>query len=178
MKKLVYIMVLLLCNLNATHKLQKVSYSKVNNQEQQLELATLTLFFDAMPSVQKVPQDKVNRFNHDRYLFKESSLSDLSAQTLQELASHKNDYYYITYQTTLDGIMLDVYYDPCYITYRVNEGDGINLEQKWVLHVYNTVLLDLYQHDDKPLIQFAYYCCDKYEASNGLKAVLSREITT
>lgn len=165
MKKLVYIMVLLLYSVNEAHKLQKVDYSKVDNQEQQLELATITLSFDTMPSVQKVFQDKIDGFNHDRYFFKESNLSDFSARALQGLMQDKNDYYYITSQTTSDGIMLDVYYDPRYITYRINQTDGINLEQKWVLHVYNTVLLDMYQHDDKPLIQFAYYCHDKYETS-------------
>ncbi len=165
MKNLVYIIVLLICNVSVAHKLKNVSYTTAHTAEQQLELATITLSFDKLPAVQKISEDKIHGFDHDRYFFKEATLSDLSARTLQELMSHKNNYYYLTYQTTSDGIMLDVYYDPRYITYRINESDGINLEQKWVLHVYNTVLLDMYQHDDKPLIQFAYYCHDKYKTS-------------
>lgn len=167
MKKLLYITLCMICNVSAVHKLEKVSYSNADSLEQQLELATITLSFDTMPSVQKMYKDDLNGLHHVRYFFDQTMLSAASRQLLQQLMQqHKNDRFYITYEATLpDGLTLDLYYDPRYITYHANDIDGMNLEQTWVLHFYNAVLLDMHQHDENPLIQFAYYSYDKYKTS-------------
>lgn len=158
MKK--YIFLLLIINLIAAQQLEKVTYSSLDNDnvQQQLELATMTLYFDGAPSAHKVFEKKTEQgFVHVRYFFDQATLSDASRRSLQDLLRYKNNQYYITYEQATEpaGITLDVYYDPRYVTHHAQSSDGINFEQQWVLHFYNAVLLDMYQHDDKPLIQFA-----------------------
>lgn len=168
MKKLLYIILFMISNCVA-HRLEKVTTAIADNPEHQLQLATITLYFDAMPAVQKIVEKQTggNGLLHDRYFFAKAMISDDARKWVQESSQHTSKHYYVTYDQVAspDGVILDVYYDPRYIMYHSNQTDGINLEHMWVLHFFNVVLLDMYRSEDKPLVQFAYCVNDKYKTS-------------